>query len=135
VELSNDAPERIRQAYQPVRSDSTFEFTVEHVGEHDGNAMAFGLVTKGVLHEGYRLHLFRGCSEQRECVCKAIAGSSKRLPKASTEDLYKNVGIWLDVPPRDSKPHDRLVSFDTPAAARQVTPASFGFSILHGVQK
>jgi len=44
--------ERVQQAYQPVRGDSTFEFTVEYVGIHDGGAMAFGLVTKGTLHEG-----------------------------------------------------------------------------------
>ena len=48
----------------------------------DGGAMAFGLVTKGTLHEGYRLHLIRGGNTQRECVCKAIAGTSKRLPQA-----------------------------------------------------
>jgi hypothetical protein len=127
--------ERVRQAYQPVRDDSTFEFTVEYVGAHGGGAMAFGLVTKGTLHEGYRLRLIRQSGEERECVCRAIAGASKRLATASSEGTDKNIGIWLDIPPADLKPHDRLISFDNPAAARQITPADFQFSILHGVQK
>ncbi len=97
--------------------------------------MAFGLVTKGTLHEGYRLRLIRQGSEISECLCKAIAGASKRLAQASSEGVDRNIGIWIDIPPGNLKPHDRLISFDTLAAARQVTPASFQFSILHGVQK
>jgi len=127
--------ESVRRAYQPVRDDSTFEFTVEYVGSHDGGAMAFGLVTKGTLHEGYHLRLIRQTGGERECVCKAIAGASKRLARASSEGTDRNVGIWLDIPAGDLKRHDRLISFDSPAAARQITPADFQFSILYGVQK
>jgi hypothetical protein len=117
------------------RGDSTFEFTVEYIGAHDGDAMAFGLVTKGTLYEGYRLRLIRQSGEEKECLCKAIAGASRRLAKASSEGTDRNIGIWLDIPPADLKPHDRLISLDSPAAARQVTPPDFQFSILHGVQK
>jgi hypothetical protein len=127
--------ERVRQAYQPVRADSTFEFTVEYIGACDGGAIAFGLVTKGTLHEGYHLHLIQQDGADRECLCKAIAGASKRLSEASSEGENKNIGIWLDIPPADVKPYDRLISFDTPSAARQVTPASFQISILNGLQK
>src|SRR5262249_40711834 len=106
--------EEIRKAYQPVRDGSTFEFTVEYVGAHDGGAMAYGLVTKGVLHEGYRLRLIRQNGEEKDCLCKAIGGASKRLSQASSEGVHRNIGIWLDIPPADLKPHDRLISFDTP---------------------
>jgi hypothetical protein len=124
--------EQVRKAYHPVRDDSTFEFTVERVGALDGGAMAFGLVTKGTLHEGYRMRLIRQSGGEMECVCRAIAGATERLSQASTD---RNIGIWLDLPPADLKSYDRLISFDTPSAARQVTPASFQFSVLHGVQK
>jgi len=127
--------DQVRKAYQPVRDDSTFEFTVERVAGHDGGAMAFGLVTKGTLHEGYRLRLVRPSGQERDCVCKAIAGVSKRLSQASSEGVDRNIGVWLDIPPGDVKKYDRLISFDTPAAARQVTPADLPLSILHGVQK
>jgi hypothetical protein len=126
---------RVREAYQPVRADSTFEFTVEHVGAHDGGAMAFGLVTKGTLHEGYRLRLIRQSGGERECVCRAIAGPTKRLAQASSQGKDSNIGIWLDIPAADLTPYDRLISSDVPAAARQVAPAELQFSILHGVQK
>lgn len=126
--------EQVRKAYQPVRDDSTFEFTVEYVGGHDGGAMAFGLVTKGTLHEGYRLRLVRQSGEEKDCLCRAIAGASKRLSRASSEGVDKNIGIWLDIPPADVNPHDRIISFDGPTAARQVAPADLQFSILHGVQ-
>jgi hypothetical protein len=127
--------EQVRDAYQPIRDDSTFEFTVEYVGAHDGGAMAFGLVTKGSLHEGYHLRLVRQNGEERDCLCQAIAGASKRLSQASSEGVDKNIGIWLDIPPADVRPRDRIISFDTPAAARQVAPAELKFSILHGVQR
>jgi len=97
--------------------------------------MAFGLVTKGTLHEGYRLRLIPQSGAERECLCRAIAGASKRLSQASSEGPNRNIGIWLDIPAADLKPHDRLISFDTPAAARQVAPAELQFSVLHGVQK
>jgi len=126
---------RVREAYRPARDDSTFEFTVENVGAHDGGAMAFGLVTKGTLHEGYHLRLIRQGGDERVCMCKAIAGASKRLAQASSQGTDRNIGIWLDIPPADLKPYDRLISFDVPAAARQITPADFQFSILYGVQK
>jgi hypothetical protein len=127
--------EQLRKAYQPVRDDSTFEFTVEYVGAHDGGAMAFGLVTKGMLHEGYRLRLIPQSGAERVCLCRAIAGASKRLTQASSDGVDRNIGIWLDIPAADLKPYDRLISFDTPVAARQVAPAELRFSILHGVQK
>ena len=127
--------EQFRQAYQPVRDDSTFEFTVEHVGVLDDGAMAFGLVTKGTLHEGYRLWLIRQSGGERECLCRAIAGASKRLSQASSEGVDRNIGIWLDISPADVKPHDRLISFDSPAGARQIAPAGTQISILYGVQK
>ena len=64
-----------------------------------------------------------------------MSGASKRLARASSEGTDRNVGIWLDIPAGDLKRHDRLISFDGPAAARQITPADFQFSILYGVQK
>jgi hypothetical protein len=127
--------ENSRRADQPVEDDSTVEFIVQHVASHDGGAMAFGLVTKGTLHEGYHLHLIREGGEQKECLCRAIAGATKRLLQASSEGVHRYIGIWLDIPPCDVKVHDRLISFDNPAVARQVTPASFQFSILTGVQR
>src|SRR5262249_9399972 len=99
--------ERVRQAYEPFREDSTFEFTVEYVGAQDASAMAFGLVTKGAIHEGYRLRLIRQNGVQMDCVCKAIAGISQRLAQASADGADRNIGIWLDIPPANLKPHDR----------------------------
>ncbi len=127
--------EQVGKAYQPVRDGSTFEFTVEYVGAHDDGAMAFGLVTKGTLHEGYRLRLIRQSGEERDCLCRAIAGLSERLSNAGSEGEEKNIGIWLDIPPGDVKPRDRIISFDMLTAARQIAPADLQFSILHGVQK
>jgi hypothetical protein len=126
---------QVQAAYRPVRDDSTFEFTVEYIGAHEGGAMAFGLVTKGTLHEGYHLRLIRRSGGEKECLCKAIAGASERLAMASSQGPDKNIGIWLDIPSTDLKPHDRLISFDVPAAARNIAPPDFQFSILHGIQK
>lgn len=126
--------ERIRRAYRPVRDDSTIEFTIENVGAYDGGAVAFGLVTKGTLHEGYRLQVIQESGEQRACICKAIAGLSKRLAEANSQGEDRNIGIWLDIPPAELKPYDRIISFDAPAAAHQVTPTSVQFSILDGVR-
>src|SRR5262245_50991263 len=105
--------------YKPLRDDSTFEFIVEYVGSHDEGAVAFGLVVKGALHEGYHLRLIRENNPERDCLCKAIAGVSKRLAKASSQEPENNIGIWLDLPAADIQPRDRLISFDSPASARQ----------------
>lgn len=124
----------IKEAYRPLRDDSTFEFTIESIRTHDGGAMTFGLVTKGTVHEGCRLRLIRQSGAEIECICRAIAGLSNRLVRASVQEGEKNIGLWLDVPPAQLKPYDRLISFDSPASARQVAPANWEFSILHGVK-
>lgn len=135
VKPDPERAQRVREAYLPLRDDSTFEFTIESVGSHDGGAMAFGLVTKGTVYEGYRLLLVRKSEAEVECVCRAIAGLSERLTRAGAPDSEKNVGLWLDVPPAELKPYDRLMSFDTSASARQITPPGWKLSILHGVSK
>ncbi len=126
---------QVRKAYEPARDNSTFEFTVEFVGAHDGGAIAFGLVTKGAIHEGYRLRLIQQKGEERDCLCRAIAGVTERMSQASFQGPDKNIGIWLDIPPADVQSRDRLISFDVPADARQVAPADMQFSILFGFRK
>ncbi len=119
----------IGQAYQPLRSDSTAEFTVEYVTAREGTAVVFGYLTKGSLREGYTLRLVPQKGTEKNCLCKAIAGTSRRLAQADAESTTRNIGIWLDLPPAEIKPKDRLISFDTPAAAKQITPADVPFSI------
>jgi hypothetical protein len=48
--VANPNPERaqrVKEAYLPLRDDSTFEFTIESVGSHDGSAMAL------ISHQGH----------------------------------------------------------------------------------
>jgi len=126
---------QIRSAYEQVSVDSTFEFTVENVAIHDGVALVFGRINKGTICEGYTLRRVRDGVEPKNCVCQAIAGLTDRMPKASADGPEKNIGIWLDIPPLDVQPYDRIVSFDGPSSARTRTDDKIQFSILGGIKQ
>ncbi len=131
-------PERaakIRAAYQPIRDDSTFEFTVEAILVLEGTALVAGSITKGAIHEGYRLQMIRAEGTVQHCTCLAIAGITERLSDTSLDSGETNIALWLDIPPTDVSRYDRLLSTDTPSMARRVTPAEFRFSLMYGVAR